>query len=133
MKSIKCIFSVFRSFFHIALKKIIHEVVINCQQILFRYYISVDQSRYFKRVMKKKNHLTKLYLLYLKIGYHMCGLFHFLNNHYDSDFMDNNIDIIIAKIPSKKKMKTKKKYFSTFAIGAFLSGQSDRIVIPFVP
>ena len=102
----KHIFKVFRTAFHNAFKKITgastyhssHDIAINCKQLLFEHYLPVVQTRYFKRVLKSKNSLLTLCRPYLKMGYHMSGFFRLLRSSYDVSFVENDLDIIKARI-----------------------------------
>ena len=100
------IFKVFRRAFHNAFKRISgasfyhssHDIAVNCKQLLFEHYLTVVRARYFKRAMKSKNSLMTLCRPYLKAGYHMSIFCNTLRETYGIGFMENDLDIIKARI-----------------------------------
>ena len=102
----KHIFKVFRTAYHNAFKKMSgasilhssHDVMINCNQLLFEHYLTFLVSRYFKRIFSSRNSLFLLCRPILKKGFLFTSLLNVLSNKYGMDFSDNDLDIIKSRI-----------------------------------
>ena len=104
--SSKHIFKVFRVAFHNAFKKMTgasilhssHDVMSNCNQLLFEHYLLFLTCRYFKRVLTSKSSLVLLCRPFLKKGYLFTSLLNLLRYKYEMDFIENDLDVIKSRI-----------------------------------
>ena len=89
-----------------ALKKIIgvpkysssHIVANLCQVLLFKHRVALIQARYFKKVLKKSNHIFKINSIFLlngTLGKHICNHF---RNVYNVNIMDYEMDVLGARV-----------------------------------
>ena len=102
----KQIFKTFEMAFSKSLKRMLgvpistsnHAVAEIFNQLLFSHYVTMVQTRYFKRVFKSNNPLISISSFTLRNGYLFETLFRRLDGNYDVNFSRHTLDILKARI-----------------------------------
>ena len=99
-------FKCFDTGFSNALKKIVgapihassHITAEKCSHMLLKHYVSCVQSRYMKRVFSLKEHIIRLSSPYLKKGHLYTSYTKWLQNNYEIDVWEYDLETINARI-----------------------------------
>ena len=75
-----------------------HAVAEIFDQLLFIHYVTVVQTRYFKRVFNSNNPLISISSFTLRNGFLFQNLFQRLNNSYNVGFSMHTLDILRARV-----------------------------------
>ena len=100
------IFKTFEMAFSRSLKRMLgvplstsnHAVAEIFDQLLFIHYVTVVQTRYFKRVFNSNNPLISISSFTLRNGFLFQNLFQRLNNSYNVGFSMHTLDILRARV-----------------------------------
>ena len=75
-----------------------HAAAEACNRLLFEPIVILNQVRYFKKILKSNNALIMLSVGKIKRGYLFDGMFNYLKDICQVDFMENDLDVIKARL-----------------------------------
>ena len=102
----KQIFKVFHVAYSNALKRIVgvpryyssHFVANMCNQFLFNHIVSINQLRFFKRVLKTNNSIFILNRYFLSHGLFAKHVNTNFKNYYNVQIRDNDVDALVSRV-----------------------------------